>query len=244
VTAVALRRAEAQALEFEVATVKRITGEVRPHPVALLINHGRLDIEAATLRQVVGLAYGIQRVRVLGGPGWIDSDFYDFVGKAENPDTGRDQIRQMLQTLLTDRFKLAVHYESKELPVYTLIPLKNGPRLDEAKADDKLEVTPRNGPAGFEMAFQKMSISGLVNTLANVLGSPVLDGTGLKGLYNFKLHWDRRPPQAPTNDGTPSSESGPDLFTALQEQLGLKLEPKKAPEKVLVIDRVEPASEN
>src|SRR6476620_1620717 len=90
----------AQVSSFEVASVKPITPPAGPHVVSLIINHGRLNIEAAELRQIVGLAYAVQRIRVLGGPGWADSDQFDIAAKAESADATRDEIRGMMQTLM------------------------------------------------------------------------------------------------------------------------------------------------
>ena len=103
----------AQVSSFEVASVKQVNPLAGPHAVSLIINHGRLTIEAAELRQIVGLAYAVQRVRVQGGPGWADADQFDISAKAENPSATRDEIRSMLQTLLAERFKLVVHRETR-----------------------------------------------------------------------------------------------------------------------------------
>src|SRR5689334_8924760 len=100
----------AQVSSFGLASVKPIDPPAGPHVVSLIINHGRLNIEAAELRQIVGLAYAVQRIRVLGGPGWADSEQFDIAAKAESADATRDEIRSMLQTLLAERFKLVVHH--------------------------------------------------------------------------------------------------------------------------------------
>ena len=100
-------------MEFEVASVKLVDPPMGPHAVALRVNHGLARLEGATLRQIIVQAYLVQRVRVLGGPGWYDIDQYGVTAKAENPDATRPQIQQMLQTLLADRFKLAVHRETR-----------------------------------------------------------------------------------------------------------------------------------
>src|SRR5207302_10199320 len=103
----------AQVSKFEVASVKPVNPLAGPHVVSLIVNHGRLNIEAAELRQIVGQAYAIQRVRVLGGPDWADADQFDIAAKAASPDATRDEIRSMLQTLLAERFRLVVHSETR-----------------------------------------------------------------------------------------------------------------------------------
>jgi uncharacterized protein (TIGR03435 family) len=232
-------------LEFEVASIK--PRPVAPGAMMVTFRHGTLNVDIARLRQIIGLAYAIQRVRVQGGPSWLDTEQYVIAAKAESVDASWDQVRTMLQTLLADRFKLAVHRETKELDVYSLAVGKSGPKLQEAKEGEKTDTTQGRGPSGAQMSFQKMPIAGLVNTLANMLGSPVLDKTGLKGFYDFKLEWtpDSSPFRTQGKDGlTQPADAAPDLFGAVQEQLGLKLEKRKGPGEVLVVDHAEKASEN
>jgi len=232
-------------LEFEVASVK--PRPFTPGGMKMTFRHGTLSVDIAALRQIIGAAYAIQRVRVQGGPSWLDTEQYVIAAKAGSVDASWDQARTMLQTLLADRFKLAVHRETKELDVYSLVIGKNGSKLQEAKEDEKTDTTQGRTQSGVQMTFQKMPIGGLVNTVANILGSPVLDKTGLKGFYDFKLEWtpDGSQVRRPGNDGlTQPVDSAPDLFGALQEQLGLKLEKKKGPGEVMVVDHAERASEN
>lgn len=234
--------------EFEVASVKLVNHPVRPHPVGLIIKHGTLTMEAAALRQIVGLAYGIQRVRVYGGPDWMDSELYDIQAKSGNPDATRDQIQAMLQTLLTDRFQLKFHHENRHLPVFTLAVAPGGPKLEEAKAEDPTGVNTDASSGHLTVTIKRQAIAGLVNYLANMLRNPVLDKTGLSGLYNFKLEFVPDLPARPGGDppmlnGVPV-DSGPSLVTAVREQLGLKLEERKEPVEVMVIDHAEHASEN
>jgi uncharacterized protein (TIGR03435 family) len=218
-----------QAPTFEVASVRAVNPPAGPHVVSLLINHGRLNIEAAELRQIVGLAYAIQRVRVLGGPGWADADQFDIAAKAENVDATRDDIRVMLQALLADRFKLAVHRETKEIPAYSVVVGKTGAKLKESEPGRKGRMIDTVSPSGVKQTlFESMSFRVLVNMLANTLGSPVEDQTGLTGVYDYTFDW---------------PDAGSSLFASLEE-LGLKLEAKKTAVEVLIIDRVEKPSAN
>lgn len=213
--------------EFEVAAIERVDPALGPHLVGLKVEHGRASIQGATLRQIIVQAYLVQRVRVLGGPSWYDSDQYNIEAKAESPDATREQVRAMLQTLLADRFKLSVHRETKEIASYTLSVAKNGPKLEEAKAGDASGV--QGGKAG--ILFHNQPLITLVNTIANILDQPVQDQTGLKGRYSFQLDWSRDP-------------DGPSLFTAIREQLGLELKSHKTPTEVLLVDHAERPSEN
>ena len=218
-----------QTSRFEVASVKAVNPPAGPHVVSLIINHGRLNIEAAELRQIVGLAYAVQRIRVLGGPGWADSDQFDIAAKAENADATRDEIRSMLQALLADRFKLALHRETKEMPAYSLVLAKGGSKLKVAAPDKKSRMADTVGPNGEQQTVLEASpLRLLVNMLANTLGNPVVDQTGLDGLYDYTFVW---------------PDAGSSLFGSV-DQLGLKLEAKKMPVEVLVIDRAEHPSAN
>jgi uncharacterized protein (TIGR03435 family) len=232
-------------LEFDVAAVKWIKGPVEPHGVALLINHGKLTVEAGELRQIIGLAYGIQRVLVQGCPDWCDEDKFDIIAKTENADATRDQVRAMLQALLVERFKLLARREKKEVPGYELVVGKKGSKLDVAKDDPG----PTNvfTPHANGLGFHNMNLVGLVNYLANVLGQPVRDTTGLTGRYNFNLDF-RLPENGPdAGRGSPvpqAADFSSIVFASVEEQLGLKLQRRQMPTDVLIIDRAEHPSEN
>jgi uncharacterized protein (TIGR03435 family) len=173
--------------------------------------------------------------------------------------------QRMLQALLADRFKLTLHRETKELPTYALVVAKNGLKLQEAKPGDTYPngIKGPDGHAGAGMMFmgkegltaQGMPIAGLVRHLSRQLGRTVVDKTGLTGKYDFTLKWTPDERQAPMFKGTegsqpgtdsapPPESTGPSIFTAIQEQLGLKLEAQKGTVEVLVIDHVERPSEN
>jgi uncharacterized protein (TIGR03435 family) len=181
------------------------------------------------------------------------------------PDQRRELSRSMIQSLLADRFKLKLTHETKELPAYALVVAKNGPKLHEAKPGD----TYANGIKGFdgqghagvmrmgpgELTGQGIPISSLVHLLSQQLGRNVLDQTGLKGNYDFTLKWAPEPGEGmmlggpaggnPGAESVPAPDtSGPSIVTAIQEQMGLKLESTKAQAEVLVIDHVERPSEN
>ncbi|MFZ0818546.1 MAG: TIGR03435 family protein [Candidatus Acidiferrales bacterium] len=214
-----------------------------------------------SLQALVQDAYGVQSYQVFGAPDWLTSEPYDVEAKMDGPTAdalqklsqeNRDLARQlMLQALLADRLKLTIHRETRELPVYFLVVAKNGPKLQQAKTDE----TYANGfkdsdglplGAGFTrtvqgrlsatMTTQGIPLSALAQNLWRTLRRPVLDKTGLAGKYDFTLTW------AP--DDTQADSNAPSLFTALQQQLGLKLESGKGPLEVIVIDHVERPSGN
>jgi len=175
------------------------------------------------------------------------------------------EYRHMLQTLLKERFGLVFHWETKELPVYALVVTKSGPKIEEAKPGDTYPNGMKDlygrGHGDIMLSWrgkligQGVSIAFLVHELSQQqLGRPVLDRTGLTGKYDFNLHWAPVENQGtllkgfeveqPTGSALSPESSGPSIFTAIQEQLGLKLEPQRGPVEILVIDHVERPSEN
>jgi uncharacterized protein (TIGR03435 family) len=238
---------------FDVASVKAnksgsgLAG-LRPDP-------GRLSVTNLPLKAIIEWAYGygMDDYRISGGPGWIESERFDIEGAAPNP-MATEQLRLMLQALLEDRFKLAARRETKELPVFSLVIAKNGPRLVQSPPGaDRAQ-----GGAfirGFRITGQAATMQQLANVLSSVLHRPVRDETGLSGSYDFdtkefaadqdvsaNLYKDLPPDLAARIPQPPAS--APSIFTALEEQLGLKLESSKGPVEVLVIDHVERPSGN
>jgi len=233
-----------QAPQFDVASVKLVKGPVAPHGVSLIISHGKLTVEAGQLRQIIGLAYGIQRVLVQGCPDWCDEDMFDIVAKTDNVDATRDQIRPMLQTLLAERFKLAAHRTTKEVQGYSLAVAKGGAKLPVAK--DEPGATNVFTPVPGGLQFGNMALVGLVNYLANILGQPVRDTTGLTGHYNFSLDFrPRNGGQDPAREQAPQAQDVVGMVSAaVEDQLGLKLMPGKVSTGILIIDHAEHPSEN
>jgi uncharacterized protein (TIGR03435 family) len=227
---------------FEAADVKaNKSGEVR---MAVDFQPGgRLSARNVPLKILIALAYHVRPDAVTGGPGWLGSDRFDIVAKASQT-TAPDDLRRMLQTLLAERFKLELHSEKKMMPAYSLSPAKAGARLQPAEAG---LVTERRCHPGETMEGQKhlvcehMTMALFADTLQEIasrdVDAPVVDQTGLQGAYTFSLAWT---PGARTADlSNPDPPVGPTLSEALESQLGLKLENKKLPLPVMVIDRVE-----
>lgn len=179
-----------------------------------------------TARRTILEAFHLTQYQLSGGPAWLDSDRFDLEAKAAG--ANENQLRQMLQTLLAERFKLVVHRETKEMPMYYLVAAKNGTKLHEWKEGDPL---PAFGSGGHPNNFRDR---GTMQRLADVLsngpevGRPVFDKTGLPGVYVFYVEWDE----------------GEEFLPAMQQQLGLKLEPQKGPVDCLFIDRIEKPDPN
>lgn len=218
--------------EFELASIRPVEVPPGPHTVFLRVSHGTARIEAATLRQIIVQAYGVQRVNVLGGPPWYDSDQYDVVAKAASSDAPPEQIREMLQTLLADRFQLSVHRETRDLTRYVLVVARNGPKFQLARAGESTDL---QQPQAGQLVFQRYGMPNLVNTIANFINAPVDDQTGLTGLFNYQLNFTPEP-------GQPVDR----MEIALQavDRLGLKLEARKLLTDVLVVDHAERLSPN
>jgi uncharacterized protein (TIGR03435 family) len=198
-------------------------------------------------------AYGLHEGEIIGEPAWANSEVFDIEAKVAGPDVAAfskldsDQLQAMLRQILTERFKLTVHRESRELPVYALSVAKGGPKLKESAIDPSVSASARRG-GGVRMSMGMISanectIPYFLSMLSRQLGRTILDRTGLTGNYDFTLRW------SPDNGATSASEGAqddtlPSIFTAVQEQLGLKLESTKAPASVLVIDHLERPSQN
>jgi uncharacterized protein (TIGR03435 family) len=235
---------------FEVATIKPSNPDT---PGKQFMAKGRQFITInTTLNDMITFAYGLQTRQVTGGPAWMASEKYDLDGKADGPDQPTDlQWKDMIKKLLADRFKLTYHHEMKELPVFVLTVAKGGPKLTKSEADPS--GLPGIGFRGFgNMPVSNASMADFAAMMQGmVLDRPMLDRTGLTDRFDFVLKWtpddsqfaSLRPPggKLPGNDGP---NAPPDLLTAVQEELGLKLESTKAPVEVMVIDRVERPSAN
>jgi uncharacterized protein (TIGR03435 family) len=229
----------AQRPTFEVASIKR--NNSGSDGASFNANAGFLRITNNPLRNVIRNAWGIQGFQIVGGPDWIDSERWDIVAKAEgNPGP---QLMTMVQNLLSDRFKLVAHKETRELPIYALVfarPDRSfGPKLHASSTDCQKEMTAaiaRSGPPGpnspllcgirslpGHIELNAAAMNNFIRNLAPITGRSVVDKTGLTGGYDADLTW---------ND----SEEGPSLYTAIQEQLGLKLDAQRGPVDTLVIE--------
>lgn len=213
---------------------------------------GRFSATGITLRLLMRYAYDVQDVQIVGGPKWLASDRWNVEAKAEGV-SGRlpsEQQMRMMRSLLAERFQLKVHSEQKKLvPAYALVVVKTGPKLRANTSEPGPDVRLGRG----HMSFKKVRLSVLASQLTRQLGRQVLDQTNLNGEFDFVLDWMPDPSEngaipgqpGPPPDSIPGGEeNGPSIFTALQEQLGLRLAPIKAPLDVLVIDRAEKPSAN
>jgi uncharacterized protein (TIGR03435 family) len=241
----------AQRDSFEVASIK--PGDPSPQLIdSQVLPGGRFTATNLTLKELIGFAYDLRPGSpVLGGPGWAGSDRFSIEAKADNtipfplgPD-GIARIRPMVQSLLEERFKLRVHMETKEEPVYELVVAKGGPKLKEADSGSQgPRISTARGPlaaTAATMAFFAKAISG--ESLGIGVGRTVVDKTGLNGRYDFTLRFTREGDLGGPLNSAPDPDA-PSIFTALQEQLGLKLESAKGLVDILFIDHAERPEEN
>jgi uncharacterized protein (TIGR03435 family) len=215
---------------------------------------GRFHAENISVVSLIHWAYEVPDSRILGAPSWAAETHFNIDASADpaldqqmksmTSDAGRQQKEKMVQSLLADRFQLAVHTETREFAVYALVAAKGGPRLGEAKADG---TTVNHGRDHIEVIGSN-SAALLAEELSKEVGRPVIDQTGINGRYHLLLKWTPDDRAALASDGSASAlngpDSGPSLFTALEEQLGLRLEPEKGPVPVLVIDHISMPSGN
>jgi uncharacterized protein (TIGR03435 family) len=226
---------QAQVAEFEVASVKVSPPRAGTAGfIAMDTDPAMVRYSNATLKLLIAIAYRLDSRLIQGGPAWLDEQPYDLAARLP-AGTSKDLVPSMLQTLLAERFKLAVHRETKEQRAYFLVVGKNGTKLKAAQKTEEQDVQHVRGdhPAAQilrgSMIGHSLALGPFASSLAHVLGTQVVDRTGLPGTFDINLTW--------TPEDSP--ETGPSLFTAIQEQLGLKLEPGKAPVEVLLVDRAE-----
>ncbi len=256
--------------EFEVASIKPSA----PGGRGMFIRNspgGRINVTNMTLKELIVVAYRIQPFQISGGPSWFDSARYDISAKAETaPKEG--ELPLLLQSLLADRFQLVVERGTKELPIYALVMARKdgkfGPGLTEAKEGGCTPFDPAKPPPPPQpgqppelrcgnMMMQpralhavSIPIANLIPMLSRFLGRSIVDKTGLTGKYDINLEWTPDETQLaqlqlpPDVKLPPFDPNGPSIFTAVQEQLGLKLESQKGPVEIFVVTRAEKPSEN
>jgi len=272
--------------KYEVATIKPSSEE--DGRVRMMLTPDGAELNGVQLPMLLQQAFGVERDRIVGVPDWARSRRFDIAAKVAPEDAPKldklkmEQRRAMILPLLQERFGLKFHHETRELPMYSLVVAKGGPKL-------KASTTPVSPPPGVPAApngpsspdqpgraaglsrqgpggpgMMRISpgaieanggaTSFLAHALSNLVGRSVVDNTGLTGNYDYNLHWtpdESLMPRGGPGDGGPHLQAdapidpnGPTLFTALEEQLGLKLESQKGKVDVIVIDHIDPPSEN
>jgi len=240
--------------KFDVASVKAYGVQdgnfmVRSQP------DGAFRAVGATLKMLVMTAYDVKAFQVLNAPGWMGTELWEIQAKADGAGSGPlwADVQMRLRALLEERYQLKIHRERRTMPVYALVVAKSsGVKMTAATSDERPGICPC-GPA--LLTPNRASMTMLADLLSTRLWRVVIDKTGLKGEYAFKLAWTPMPneygpealglPPATGNSSPPDSANvGLSIFTALKEQLGLRLDSQKGPVEVIVVDRVERPSQN
>lgn len=233
-------RAQSQkATQFEVAAISPANPS-RPNMRFMFGPGGTFDGAGLTLRFLIEQAYGVRDSQISGGPNWIDIEKFDIRAKADGELFGPENFRAPLQKLLADRFQLKVHKGSKEMKAYQLVVAKNGPKFKEST--DEASKIRRGQVANGTIEGPSITMAQLVEHLAHSLERVIADRTNLPGRYQIKLEWD---PSGFQDEASPSAESSrASIFSALQSQLGLKLEVHKGPVDTIVVDQASKPSTN
>lgn len=236
---------------FDVATIRPSDPDSRGAS-GLSVEGNRIVYTNQTLEQLILIAYGLQEQQLVGAPAWLGTEKYDIDGV---PDTeGRpdlSQMQEMYRKLLAERLNLKVHMEKRDLAVYALALGKGAPKINKSQGDPNGLPTLNFKPTPQLMTLKvaNATMSDFLLQMQMLLSRPLVDQTGLKGRFDFTLKW--TPDDSQLNDlgmqslaTADSASSQPGLFTAVQEQLGLKLDAVKAPADVLVIDKIDRPSAN
>jgi uncharacterized protein (TIGR03435 family) len=234
----------ALAQTFEVASIKTRTdgtGDIYTlKPFRFDFSGPRITIENFRLTDLITYAYDIRNYELSGEPRWADIDRYDISAKAaDGTSLDRDAGRPLMRALLADRFHLQTHTEMRDMPVYTLVVARGGPKFKESPPGAPKLLTLQSKGKGAVMTVTGGDMAQLARQFSNSnsVDRPVIDKTGLTATYDYKLEWSDDTAAAP-DTGTES------VFTAFQEQLGLRLQPTRAAVQILVVDHAEKPSEN
>ena len=235
---------------YEVATIK----PSRPDQQGLGYTlRGRHFVTInTTVQDLITMGYSLHNKQLVGGPDWMTADHYDLDVLPDHDGLPSiDQSRAIVRKILADRFALKFHEDTKDLSVYVLSTVKTGPKFSKSASDP-------NSPPGLffrgpgKMTVQNATMEEFAKVIQSILDRPVVDQTGLKDRYDFQLNWawdesqfpGRTPPPTSGDNNATDANALPGLFTAIQEQLGLKMDATKAPAKVLVVESVQKPSEN
>lgn len=222
--------------QFEVASIKPIDPANPQKSVNL--RGGELKATSYSLKNLIQLGWDVRSFQVLGGPAWLDSDKYDVDAKPAVPleifaSEGMRQFRLMVQSLLAGRFRLKLHPETQEMRVYFLVVGRNGPSPKRTAEAVGPGTSMRDGKG--RLTATQIDMGMLAHDLGGELGVAVIDKTNLDGAFDITLEW---------NPDEDASGSSPSIFTAIQEQLGLKLDVGRGPVEILRVDHAERPSEN
>ena len=228
--------------DWDVLTVKARDPDDPSTSSSITIKGRQFALANQTVEAMLQFGYGLQRVQIAGAPHWTETERWDVQGVPDVPGhPSIEQMQSLTRKVLAQRFGLKLHHETKELSVYAITVAKGGEKMAGSAGDPNGTSDERDGRSGplATLTMTNVSMSSLAAHLGNYLDRPTVDQTHLTGRYDFQLKWTADESKLPTD-----VNAAPGLFTAIQEQIGLKLEPVKAPAEVLVIDAVEKPTAN
>lgn len=236
---------------FEVATI-RPNAPDEPHNRGIAWDGRHFTAHYTTMSQMVQFAYNLQAKQILNAPGWLDSATYDIEAQAVGGEPTAAQFREMMRGLLAERLGMKTHWEPRTMSAYELVVAKGGAKLGAAKVEDRAKAEIPQGvriQRGPHLSVRVLGVGGTMPELAAELqrvefDRPVVDRTGIKGEFDFEMTATSTKPYFAGEVPDPSDAAPPLIFTAIQEQLGLRLEPVKTDVQCLVVDAVERPSAN
>ena len=223
---------------FEAASIKPVEVTAGDFSSGITTKPGRIEARNVTLRRCIRGAYNLPEAQVVGGPKWVDDQRYNIDAKANGP-AGDEDLMLMLRTLLAERFQLKFHRETRQMNGYALVTAKSGFKMKPSGSDGDCSASANTGGPISKITSTNCVVRSLADKLAECLHLPVSDATGIEGKYSFVLQWSPDELRAKAD-----SAAGQSLDEALLATLGLKLESRKVPTQILVIDSAVPASAN
>lgn len=202
---------------IEVASVK--VSHADPSHWGVTTGHGRIHAENVTLKRCIMGAWSVGPNQIIGGPEWLNEDRFEIEARADQPVNDDAVLSVLLRGILAERFKLALHHETRPLEAYVPEVAKNGPKMEKSAGGESTDLARNGGHDSKNATMQHFA-----DVLSRQMDLPVVNRTGLDGVFNLKLEW---------------ADAGPTIYTAIQEQLGLRLRAEKTPIDVLVIDHAE-----
>jgi uncharacterized protein (TIGR03435 family) len=196
-----------------------------------------------TLKRCIIGAYGVVPNQISGGPDWLDTERYEITARGD-PSIDKDEtIMEMLRDLLADRFRLVMHRERRTMSAFVLEAAKNGPKLEKSATAGDCGNNTNSNNTTVTLTERNCDLDAFARTLGRQMDAPVVNQTGIEGVFNFRVQWTRENAQ-PAKPGEGAQVEGPTLFTAIQEQLGLRLRAQKTQVEILVIDHAVKPSDN
>ena len=236
----------AAAVRFEVASIKPTDPNIRGSRSTT--DRRILSIRNWTAKRLIQRAYGVEDFQVTGGPNWLGAAGFDIQAKVDENEPelsgaeGERRLQAMMESLLVERFQFQAHRETKILPIYQLVAGKTGVKLIPAKDSSHQSMNSNGDNIGTKLTSTGVDMPALAVFLSRTLGRTVRDATGIPGEFDLTLQWSQQDVSLKAPAG--SEPAGPSIFTALQEQLGLRLEAAKGPVEIIVVDHAEKPTDN